>query len=45
MSKKLYALVVGINKYPTINQLSGAVADAHAVKDFLSEHYKDLTCT
>lgn len=35
---QLYALLVGINDYPSINKLSGCVADAEAVADFLQQH-------
>lgn len=41
MAQKIYGLIVGINKYPTINQLSGAVADAQAMYRFLMEKYRD----
>lgn len=43
MAQKIYGLIVGINKYPTINQLSGAVADAQAMHRFLMEKYRDLS--
>jgi hypothetical protein len=43
MAQKIYGLIVGINKYPTINQLSGAVADAQAMHRFLTEKYRDLS--
>lgn len=43
MAQKIYGLIVGINKYPTINQLSGAVADAQAMYRFVMEKYRDLS--
>lgn len=38
---QLYALLVGINDYPSINKLSGCVADAEAVEGFLRGVYQD----
>jgi hypothetical protein len=38
----MYALIIGIDEYPSIRKLSGAVADAHAFRDFL---IKQLSCS
>lgn len=41
MPKKIYALLVGINKYqPPISPLLGAVADVLKINDYLTSHFK-----
>ncbi|KAF8607154.1 hypothetical protein BDV93DRAFT_591117 [Ceratobasidium sp. AG-I] len=37
---KLFALIIGVNKYTKISALTGAVADADAISDFLTTDLK-----
>ena len=41
MKNKLYSLLIGINKYPPNNELSGCISDAKAMKTYVSELKKD----